>query len=252
MTHATLTVLERHMLLYRRLWRATVLSSFLMPALFLASLGLGVGSYVGNVNGVSYLSWIAPALLVSTCFQVSVSESTYGILSDFEWVGGLHAMRRTRVRIADMIGGWLLYVLVITELAVTAFMLAMWAFGAMRPALVLAAPLVGALVALAVATPTMAFSATIDNGDYFQLLTRFLILPATLFSGVYFPVQQLPLPIRLVAYVSPLWHAVDLIRFAALGGGSVWAAVLHAGYLAAFALLGYVWAYRAFRRRLTY
>lgn len=252
MAQATISVLERHLLLYRRLWRASVFSSFVLPVLFLASLGLGVGGYVGRVDGVSYLTWIAPALLVSSVFQNAIVECTFGILSDFEWVGVLHAMRGTPVRIADMIGGWLLYVLVVAELATVAFMIAMWALGTMRVWLVPAAPLVAALVALAVATPTTAFSASINNGDYFELLSRFLVVPATLFSGVYFPVQQLPLPVRLVAYLSPLWHGVALIRFAALGGSSGWMIALHVGYLLAWALGGYLWAHRAFRRRLTF
>jgi lipooligosaccharide transport system permease protein len=251
MAHPALTVLERHLLLYRRLWRASAFSFFALPTLFLISLGKGVGSYVGHIDGVSYLTWIAPALLVSTAFQIGINESTYGVLIEFEWVGGLHAMRATRVRITDMITGWLLYVLAVTELAVAAFLCVMAAFGTLTAAVATAAPLVGGLIAVAVAAPTTAFSATLHNQDYFVLLSRFLVIPATLFSGVYFPVQQLPWAIRPLAYLSPLWHAVALIRAAAFGGASPGPVILHTGYLLLLTLLGYLWARRAFRHRLT-
>lgn len=251
MTHPTVAALYRHLLLYRRLWRASVFSFLVTPFLLLVSLGLGVGHYVGTVDGVSYLAWIAPALLVSTAFQIGVTESTYGVLSDFEWVGGLRAMRVTMVRIKDMIGGWLLYTLVVVTLATVAFMIVMWAFGILPGSLVPVAPLVSGLVAVAAAAPTVAFSASITNEDYFILLSRFLVLPAALFSGVYFPVDNLPVVIRPLAYLSPLWHGVELIRAAAWRNDAAWPPTVHIGYLALFAVVGFLVAHRVFHRRLT-
>jgi lipooligosaccharide transport system permease protein len=239
------------MLLYRRLWRASALSMFLMPALFLASMGLGVGELVHHVDGIDYVRWIAPAMLASTVFQIGVAESTYGVLSDFEWVGGLHAMCTTPVRIRDMVTGWLLYVLVMAELSVVAFILVMAAFGVLRAADVAVAPIVGALVCLAVAAPTTALSAGLRRDDWFLLLTRFVVLPLTLFSGVFFPLDQLPVLIRPVGYVSPLWHGVQLARTTVAGPVSWPMVTVHTGYLLLCTAAGFAWALRAFRRRLT-
>lgn len=251
MAHPTVAVLERHLCLYRRLWRASVFSFFVLPALFLVSIGIGVGGYVGRLDGYDYLIWIAPALVASTAFQIGVNESTYGVLSDFEWVGGLHVMRGTRVRIGDMIGGWLLYVLVVTQLSVVAFVLVAWAFGAFRPAMLVTAPWVCALLGTAVAAPTAAFSATIRRDEWFLLLSRFMVLPSTLFSGVFFPIDQLPAALRPLGYASPLWHGVELMRTATLGLPPVWPVLAHVGYLLLWLAGGYAWAYHAFRRRLS-
>jgi lipooligosaccharide transport system permease protein len=250
MASPTIAVLERHLLLYRRLWRASAVSMFVMPVLFLASMGLGVGGLVHTVDGVDYVRWIAPALLVSTVFQIGVSESTYGILSDFEWAGGLHAMRGTSVRIKDMVTGWLLYVLVMAELAVMSFTVVMAAFGVLRPLDVAIDPFVGALVALSAAAPTMALSAGIRRDDWFLLLTRFVVLPMTLFSGVFFPLDRLPALIRPIGYLSPLWNGVQLTRTTVSGTGSWPLIAVHAGYLLLCTMAGYFWAQRAFRRRL--
>ncbi|MEU4210436.1 ABC transporter permease [Streptomyces sp. NPDC026206] len=250
MAHPAVAVLERHLYLYRRLWKASVFSFFILPFLFLVSIGLGVGGYVGDIDGVSYLGWIAPGVLASTAFQIAVNESTYGVLSDFEWVGGLHTMRTTRVSVKDMVAGWLMYVLFVLTIAVLAFLVVTLLFGAVHSPWAVLAPLVCCLVAVSAAAPTTAFSASIRNDGYFELLTRFGVIPATLFAGVFFPVGDLPDGFRQLAYASPLWHGVELSRASFLGTAPAWPPLAHAGYLLLWAAAGWIWAARAFRRRL--
>src|SRR5918911_4952278 len=94
----TAAVLERHLVSYRRLFWASAFSAFILPLLFVLSIGIGVGSFVnsnGGVDGVNYLAYIAPGVLASTAFQIAVGESTYPILGDFKWTRGFHAMRAT-------------------------------------------------------------------------------------------------------------------------------------------------------------
>ena len=69
MTHPSVAVFERHILLYRRLWRTTAFSFFVVPTLYLLSMGLGVGGYVGRVAGFGYLDWITPGLLATLAFH---------------------------------------------------------------------------------------------------------------------------------------------------------------------------------------
>lgn len=250
MAHPSIAVLERHLLLYRHLWRATVFSFFVLPVLFLFSIGVGVGAYLPEVGQVDYLTWIAPALLASLAFQIGFNESTMGVYTDFEWIGAFHVMRHTRVRIRDMIAGWHLYVLVVLELAVIAFLIVTWAFGVLDPMLALAGPAVCALIALSVAAPTTAFAATVRDEGHFHLLAQFGVVPATLVSGVFFPIERLPGLLQPLAYLSPLWHGVELNRAAALGVAPAWPAPFHIAALLAWIVLGLAWAPRAFRRRL--
>ncbi|WP_344858993.1 ABC transporter permease [Planomonospora alba] len=245
-----MAVLERHLCLYRRLWRASVFSSFVLPVLFLVSIGIGVGGYVGGIGGVDYLAWIVPGVLASTAFQMAAGESTYSVLGDFKWTRGYHAMRATPVGIRDMVAGWLLYILLRVEIAVVVFLVVTSLFGALRSPWAVVTPLVAGLVAVAAAAPVTAFAASIDHDSYFALLFRFVMIPSTLFAGVFFPVEQLPGVVRPLAYVSPLWHGVELCRAATLGTAPPWPAVVHVVCLLAFAAAGLVWAGAAFRKRL--
>ncbi|MEO3811108.1 ABC transporter permease [Sphaerisporangium sp. B11E5] len=247
---STVAVLERYLTLHRRLWRASAASSILMPLMILLGFGLGVGGHIGQVEGVDYLAWIVPGVLASTAFQVAIGESTWPVLGDFKWVRAYHAMRATPVRIADIVTGWLLFVLlrvvssVLIVLAVTAL------FGALRSPWALVTPLVCGLLGLAAAAPTTGFAATVTHDSYFVLLFRFGVVPAMLFGGVFFPVDQLPAAARPIAYLSPLWHGVELQRAATLGAAPHWPVAAHVAYLLAVTAAGAVWALRAFRNRL--
>ncbi|MBB4915117.1 ABC transporter permease [Streptosporangium saharense] len=250
MVSPAVAVLERHLCLYRRLWRASAFSSFVLPVLFLVSFGVGVGRYVGEVGGVGYLAWIVPGVLASTAFQMAVGDSTYSVLGDFKWVRGFHAMRATPVGVRDMVVGGLLYALLRVESAVVVFLVVAGVFGALRSPWAVVTPVVAALLAVAVAAPVMGFSASIDHDSYFALLFRFVMIPSALFGGVFFPVDQLPQVVRPLAYVSPLWHGVELCRAATLGVAPPWPVWVHAGVLLVFAGAGGVWAVSAFGRRL--
>ncbi|MBG0831929.1 ABC transporter permease [Planomonospora sp. ID67723] len=250
MAHPTVAVLERHLHLYRRLWRASVFSSFILPVLFLVSIGIGVGGYIGDIEGEDYLVWIVPGVMASTAFQMAIGESTYSVLGDFKWVRAYHAMRATPVEIRDMVAGWMLYILFRVEIAAVVFLGITGLFGALRSPWAVVTPLIAALVAVAAAAPVTAFAASIDQDSYFALLFRFVMIPSTLFAGVFFPVEQLPEALRPLAYLSPLWHGVELSRAATIGVAPPWPAAVHVGYLLAFAAAGLLWAVSAFRKRL--
>ncbi|MFC6085623.1 ABC transporter permease [Sphaerisporangium aureirubrum] len=246
----TTAVLERYLTLHRRLWRASAFSSFLMPFMILVGFGVGVGGRVGQVEGVDYLAWIVPGVLASTAFQIAVGECTWPVFGDFKWVRGFHAMRATPVRIGDIVCGWLLFVVLRVLLSVLIVLAVTALFGALRSPWALATPLVCALAGLAAAAPTTGFAATVPHDSYFVLLFRFVLVPAMLFGGVFFPVDQLPGVVRPLAYVSPLWHGVELQRAATLGVAPHWPVAAHVAYLLAVSAAGVVWALRAFRSRL--
>ena len=79
---------------------------------------------------------------------------------------------------------------------------------------------------------------------------RFAITPMFLFSGTFFPVTRLPQGLREVAYATPLWHGVDLIRKLSLGTATLGLSVLHVAYLAGWFVAGVILARRAYAGRL--
>jgi lipooligosaccharide transport system permease protein len=247
-----LPVLAHRFTLYRRTWRGSIFSSFLLPVMFLLGMGLSVGSYVdrGGALGVSYVDYIAPGLLASTVFQLAVNEATWPVLGGFMWVRTYHAMRASPLRPQDMVGGEILYVWLRAGMAAVGFLLVMVVFGMVSSPLGLVALPVALLLAVAGCAPVLAYSASITTDNMFAILFRFAIIPMTLFAGVFFPVEQMPALARWVAYVTPLWHGVELTRAATLGAPTAAGWLWHVAYLALWAGAGYLVATRQFRRRL--
>ncbi|MEV6346546.1 ABC transporter permease [Actinoplanes sp. NPDC051851] len=244
-------VLEYHLVNYRRTWRANVLSSMLLPLLALLGFGLGVGGYVrGGVDGVAYLDWIVPGLIASTAVQTALGESTWPVMGCFEWVRTYFAQVAAPLRIADILGGHLAFMLLRVAMSIGAFLLIAAAFGTLRSAWSLAVLPIAVLAGAAVALPAAAYTATVSSDTYLAVLFRFAVLPMSLFSGVFFPVESLPTLLRWVAYALPLWHGVDLTRAATLGENPGPAGLGHVLYLVLWCAAGWLLAHRRYRRRL--
>ena len=110
--------------------------------------------------------------------------------------------------------------------------------------------LAGVLTGLAFGVPIAAWTASVDRENLFFGLQRFVVTPMYLFAGAMFPISQLPRPFRAIAYVTPLYHGVQLSRGFALGTIDS-AAIVHVGVLSAFIAVGYLWARGTYPRRLS-
>ncbi len=240
---------------YKRTWRGSVVSTVLFPVLFLASMGVGLGTLVdssasGGVEGHSYLVFLAPGLLAATAMQTGVGESTYPVMGAIKWVKTYHAMLATPLGVVDVLVGHLLYIAARVLFGSVVFLAVMAAFGAVDSPLGLLTLPAAVLTGLAFAAPVVAYAAVVENDAGFAVLMRFVITPLFLFGGVFYPVSQLPLVLEQLAYLTPLWHGVALSRGLALGTVSAGAALGHALYLCAWTAGGFWFAVRNYRRRL--
>jgi lipooligosaccharide transport system permease protein len=247
-------VVEYNLRTYRRTWRGSVFGTLLSPMVFLVAMGIGLGSLInrrsGGVEGVPYLLYLAPGLLVANAMQSSLFLTTYTTLSRVRWQRTYEAMLATPVRVRDLVTGELAWVALRMLQGASVFWVAMALFGTVRsPAGVLAIP-VAVLTGLAFACPIMAFSATQRSDVGFILLQRLVMVPLFLFGGVFFPLDRLPLPLQAVAWAAPLPHGVVLARGLTLGTLSPGSAWPHLAVLGAYAGGGALAAWISLRRRL--
>ncbi|MGB7819672.1 MAG: ABC transporter permease [Ornithinibacter sp.] len=248
-------VIGHHLLVYRRTWKGSIIGRFLSPLFFLLAMGLGLGSLVdessGGVDGVSYLQFVVPGIIAMQAMFLAFNESTYAVMAYIRWNQMYAAMLATPLRVVEVLGGHLAVVGLHLLVATTIFVGVSALFGALVSWWALAAIPVGVLTGLAFAAPLFAFSAHIETDSAFGILFRFLITPLMLFSGTFFPIDQLPGWMEPLAWVTPLWHGVALCRTATLGLTPDAASLGHVAVLTAYLLVGWVLARRTFSARLT-
>jgi lipooligosaccharide transport system permease protein len=237
---------------YRHTWRATLVSSFLSPLLFLLAIGVGLGSRIdsgGPVEGLTYAAFVAPGLLAATCMQVATFEATYPVMAGIKWFGTYRSILATPVGVPDLVAGRVAWIALRLTAVAAVFMVVTIPFGVSSgPLAVLALP-AAVLTGLAVAAPIEAWAASRDDEQGFVGLFRFVILPMFLFAGTFFPVSQLPDWLQPVAWITPLWHGTELTRGFMTGAPDP-LVPLHLAVLLVLAVAGTLAATVTYRRRL--
>jgi lipooligosaccharide transport system permease protein len=247
-------VVEANWTWYRRNWRASVVSTVLNPVFFLVAMGFGLGSQIqpGAVTGgQSYAMYLMPALLASAAVQNATGESTFPILSGFKWSRVYWGMTSTPITPGQVASGQLLWVASKLTFSGVVFVVVGAVLGVVSGLGIILSLLFAVLTGMAFAAPVVAFAATVQGeGTAFNPLFRFILLPMTLLAGTFFPVTELPVYVQPLAWITPLWHGVELARAAAVWDLEFWPTVGHVAYLLAMFTVGALLAARHFRCRL--
>jgi len=228
------------------------------PLVYLYALGVGLATIVdanlgaGAVEGVSYLVFVAPALLASAAITVASEEFTYPIMLGYKWNPTFTGMHASPLQPTQIVDGVVISVAIRMLVNLVLFFALMLVFGASPSPLGALAILAGVLGGLAFGTVIMAYTSTLeeDTGQL-AMVMRFVVLPMTLFSGTFFPLSVFPIWLQWIGWVSPLWHSTELARVFTYGAEEpIWLSVVHVAYLVALAAAGWVWARRIAMRRL--
>lgn len=250
-TPLSLRVMEANARAYRRVWKGTVVTAFVNPILFLVAMGQGFGSMVeGGIGGVTYIAYIAPGLLATTAMQTAATESTWPVMAGMKWRKTYHGALATPIGAHELVAGNLAWIGVRVAMACVAFALVTALLGVAGLIRMFMTVPAGILTGLAFAAPLMAFTAVAKNENRLSSIFRFAIIPMFLFSGTFFPIEQLPGALQPIAYFTPLWHGVDLVRSTAIGVSSATSPMLHVAYLALWAGAGWWAANRTFDKKL--
>ena len=241
---------------YRRTWKGSAISSFVNPLLYVLAMGVLLGDYIAGdpdqlEGATSYLAFIAPGLLAAQAMQTVFGEVTYPVMGAIKWQRTYFGMTASPLSVREVILGHLGFVMFRVALTCGVFVVVMSPFGVFATAWgAVLAFLVQLLVGLAFATPIYAFTAGLKDESAFSLVFRLGMIPLFLFSGAFFPIENLDRWMEVLARVTPLWHGVDLTRMLTLDTVDVGTALGHVAYLAVLAVLGWFWAVHRLSKRM--
>lgn len=215
---AAMAVWRRSFLLYRKTWVINLMPNFFEPVIYLLGFGLGLGAYVGRqMQGMDYLAFIAPGLVIANAMNGGVFESTYNMFVKIHFNRTYDAIIATPVSVADALLGETLWATTRGILYGAIFALVLIPFGVLTPVAVLQLlPLVG-VTAWLFASLGMVFTAFIKVIDMFSFFFTLFLTPMFILSGIFFPVEGMPIWAQAVAWVTPLYHCVNLAKAAVYG-----------------------------------
>ena len=235
-----------------------ITSSIGEPLLYILAMGLGLGVLIGESPDItaygadSYLMYIAPAILASTVALTAAVEFTFPVMEKFRWRRIYYGAQATPLSPAQIASGHILAACCRFLLHCGLFLVVMTLFGAVASPWAVLQVITATLGALALGLPIMAYMASLrEERGHASLTQRFLVMPLFLFSGTFYPLSNLPGPLQLVGWVSPLWHANELGRVLAFGQpSSALMIAVHLAVLMLFCAGGWYAVLWVFRRRL--
>ena len=231
-----------------------VTSSFGNPLMYLLALGIGLANLIPQgMEGVPFLVFVAPALLMSTILTVGAEEGMYPVLSGFKWHKVFFAIHATPITPGQIVGGFLVHLTIRFAFTAGVFYGFLVAFGAVPFASGWLMIPIAILGAFSILTPLGAYAARLeDDTGQFALIQRLVVMPMFLFSGTFFPLSEVPDWLEWVGWVSPLWHATQLGRTVSYGAiEPIWLSATHLLVLVAYAVIGGYFMHRSFVARLT-
>lgn len=245
-------VLERNILVYRRLWKVFV-SGFAEPVFYLLSIGIGVGALVGEValaDGrlVPYTAFVAPALLGASAMNGAIYESTFNIFFKLKYGKIYDGMLATPLRPVDIAVGEISWSLIRGGAYAIGFMFVMLGFGLVESWWAILAVPAALLIGLAFGSVGMAATSFMRSWQDFDMV-QLVSLPLFLFSATFYPLEVYPEVIQQFTRISPLYHGVELIRGLTIGALDI-SMLGHAAFLLTMAAIGMTVASRRLEKLL--
>ncbi len=211
-------VWQRNFTVYTKLYKSSIALNFIEPILYLSALGLGLGAFVKEIEGVPYVKFIAPGIIASSSMFAATYECTYGTYVRMTYQKTFDAILATPIGIYELLWGELLWGAAKSMLYGTTIIIVISLFGLVDSAMILLAiPLlfVSGLIFAEISMIMVAIVPGIDSFNYFYTL---FMTPMFLFSGIFFPLHTLPDIVSKIAFFTPLYHLVNICRTLSAGG----------------------------------
>ncbi len=246
-------VWQRNLRVYKKTWKISFVPPLLEPLFYLAAFGVGLGGLVGVLSyggkATAYTAYIAPALIAINIMQSSFFENTFGSFVRMYYQKTFDAMLATPLTIEEIITGEILWGATKAVIGTALMMIIITCFGLLHfPEALLLLP-VAFLGGFAFACAGMVCTSIVPTIETLNLPIFLFITPMFLFSGTFFPLDNLPGWAQLFAKTLPLTHLVELCRAFALGRPS-WSNLIAIAYLTIWCVITFPIAITGMRRRL--
>jgi len=240
---------RRNFLVWRKLTVPSILGNLADPLLYMFGFGYGLGALLPEMQGISYIAFIAAGTVCSSTMMTATFESMYSGFSRMHVQRTWDAILNAPLDLDDVILAEVVWAASKATLSGTAVLLVATLLGLTQSWLALWVLPLALLVGVTFASLGLVMTALSPNYDFFMYYFTLGITPMMLLCGVFFPLDQLPAALQTAASVLPLTHAVAVARplMNAALPADLW---LHLGVLALYGTAAFYVALVLTRRRL--
>ncbi len=250
----SIRMFQRNMIVYKHIW-TIIVSGFFEPVFYLFGIGIGLGSMIGQVDGMAYAAFVAPGLLAVSCMNGAITDGFFNIFFKLHFKKTYDGILATPMRVPDIAFGEMLWALARGTVYAGAFLVVVLLIGEtvgpkmiLSPWAVLALP-AAVIVAAAFSAMALCIASFARKIQDFDIVMGLIVMPMFLFSGTFFPVIQLPTEVQPLIQIVPLYHGVAVLRQLTTGSVSL-TIFAHLFYLVLLGCVAFAIAMRRLERTL--
>jgi len=210
-------VWQRNRDVFFRLWHAEAPGFIAEPIIILLAMGLGLGAYVGLVDGQRYIEFIVPGLIAGYAMFSANFECTYGSFFRMEYQKTFDAIIATPLNIEDVTAGEIFWGATRSVLTGSVMLAVAAAFQLVHSPWALLIPIICFLEGILFSAIALFFTSIVPSIYSFNYYYSLFITPMFFFSGVFFPLSSFPEIVRTLSWAVPLTPVVYITR-AVIGG----------------------------------
>jgi lipooligosaccharide transport system permease protein len=232
-------VWRRDLRVFSKVWKGALLPQFFDPLFYLLAMGFGLGTYLATVEGIPYKEFVGPGLMASSVMWAASFETTWNIYFKMEETRLYDAVLTTPVEVQDVVVAEVAWAATRAVIYGTTFTVTVALFGLVESPWAVLAPVFLALGGACFGMLGLTFTSLIRSMDLYSFYYTLFITPLFLFSGIFYPLDDLPGWVAVVAWFTPLYHLVEITRGLVLGpdalsvlGNALWLTVLTVGLFA--------------------
>ena len=203
---------QRNRDVFFRLWRSVAPGLVAEPIIILLTMGLGLGVYVGLIDGQKYIEFITPGIIASYAMFSASFECTYGSFIRMEYQKTYDAIIATPLNVEDVIAGEIFWGAIRALITGTVILAIAAAFQLVHSPWALLIPIVSFLQGIMFAAIAILFTSIVPSIHSFNYYFTLFITPMFFFSGVFFPLASFPEIVQTLSWIAPLTPVVHLTR----------------------------------------
>lgn len=212
-----IVVWYRNWKVWQKLFIPSLLANFAEPLMLLVGLGYGLGFFIGQVQNMPYIVFLTAGTLCSSAMNIATFEGLYSAYTRMAVQQTWYGMLATPLDVGDIVIGEIIWAATKSLINVTAILIVASGLGIAPHWEILWVLPLSLLVGICFAAMALVITSLANSYDFFLYYVTLVITPLTLLSGIFFPLEKLPLIVQKIVLSFPLVHAVDLTRSLIIG-----------------------------------